>query len=243
MRTSELSKILLTSAAVVLISAGAKADGPIIRHAADFFRFNGTEFTTTTTAVAFPGTPDGALFYTKTVLVPSDSNVLFVSIFATGDAHGGAADWLSCRINGALCRPATTTGVDGAPAGWITLVKIPTDGGPSPVLNNCNDGGGGTADCHDNAIAYEWCAVLPPSSVERPFNVQLKFATSIAGQNVFLEKGHVYLDSSRIAQTDRCASAPTGTRASETGDPLDVALKAAAATGTTVATTVRQPHR
>jgi hypothetical protein len=235
MRTSELSKFLLTSASVALLSAGAKADGPIIRHAADFFKFNGTEFTTTITAAAFPGPPDGALFYAKTVLVPSDSNVLFVSIFATGDAHGGASDWFSCRVNGALCRPQSTSGIDKAPAGWISLVKIPTDA--SGALNNCNDGGGGTADCHDNAIAYSWCAVLPPRTVETPFTVNLKFATSIPGANVFLEKAHVYIDSSRISQTDRCASSPTPPSG---GDPLDLALKAAAAKGEAVAVTVRQ---
>jgi hypothetical protein len=234
---TELSKFLLTSATVVLISAGAKADGPIIRHAADFFKFNGTEFTTTITAATFPGPPDGALFYAKTVLVPSDSNVLFVSIYATGDAHGGAADWFSCRINGALCRPQSSGGIDKAPGGWITLVKIPTDA--SGALNNCNDGGGGTADCHDNAIAYSWCAVLPPRTAETPFTVNLKFATSIPGANVFLEKAHVYIDSSRISQTDRCASSPTPPSASESGNPLDLALKAAAAKGVPVATTVR----
>lgn len=241
MRTSNLSKFLLTSAAVVLISAGAKADGPIIRHAADFIKFNGTEFTTTITAAAFPGPPDGALFYSKTVLVPSDSNALFVSIFATGDAHFGAADWFSCRVNGALCRPeSTVTGIDKAPAGWITLVKIPTDG--DGVANNCNDGGGGTADCHDNAIAYSWCAVLPPIApgTVQSVTVALKFATSTAGSNVFLEKGHIYIDSSRISQNDRCGFFPgAGALANETGDALDLALKAAAAKGVPVAATVR----
>lgn len=233
MLTSNLSKLLLTTTAVVLISAGAKADGPVIRHSADFFKFDGTEFTTTITASP-TGSPDGALFYRKSVLVPSDSNVIFVTLYATGDAHGGAADWFSCRLNGAFCRPATTTGIDKAPKGWIALVKIPTDA--SGALNNCNDGGGGTADCHDNAVAYSWCVLLPPRSVETPVTVDLKFATSIAGKNVFIEKGHVYIDSSRIAQADQCALSPIRA-SSESGNALDLALKAAAAKEA-IATTV-----
>lgn len=147
-------------------------------------------------------------------------------------------------MNGALCRPeSAVTGIDKAPAGWITLVKIPTDA--SGVLNNCNDGGGGTADCHDNAIAYSWCTVLPPITpgTVRSVTVALKFATSIAGSNVFLEKGHIYIDSSRISQRDRCGGpTTTSAAANETGDALDLALKSAAANGVAVATTVSKQH-
>ena len=108
-------------------------------------------------------------------------------------------------MNGINCNPAgSTTGIDQAPVGWITLLKIPA----ATEATNCNDGGGGTADCHDNAISYEWCQNIGPSSVDRQFNVVLKMATSIAGQFVFLEKTRIYIDSSAIASSaDRCKRA------------------------------------
>jgi len=225
-------------------SPGAEAlDSSIFRLAADFFKFDGTEFTTTTTAVAgpsifVPGTLDGALFYTKKVSVPKGSNTLYVSIYATGDTHFGAAEWLSCRAApqaspgiAPFCRPsADPTAIDQAPSGWISLLKLPQDVQTPNGANNCNasgvggDGGGGSADCHDNAIAYQWCVPVRGDSV---VTVNLRMATSINGRAVFIEKGHVYIDSSHISQTDRCALLGD--------DPLAAALKAAVATGEEVA--------
>lgn len=242
------NKLLLASA-VCLVSGGAAAvDGPLFRHAADYFKFDRTEFVTTITAAntaTLPTTlPDGALFYRKTVMVPAFSNVLFVSFFTTGDAHGGAKDLFSCRlrIGGPsaplkFCRPTTPpippgTGVDTAPNGWITLLHVPR----SSTTTNCNDGGGGTGDCHDNGISYQWCVQIPDVPVRVlpiPVIVDLKMATSIPGQPIFIEKGHVYIDSSRMEQSNRCTSAPgvSGLTASvESSDPLAAELKAAAAT-------------
>ena len=198
-------------ASVALASGGAiAADGPLIRHSADFFKFDGTEFTTTATADANPAIADGALFYDRTVLLPSSSNVLYVTLFTTGDTHGGAALWLSCRYSiGAaqpnLCRSNSPPGggIDEAPNGWVAVKKLPV---PVDGATNCNDGGGGAADCHDNAIAYSWCVELP-SPTPISVRVRLRMATSIAGQNVFIEKGQVYIDSSSINQKANCIRA------------------------------------
>jgi hypothetical protein len=186
------------------VSPGAKADGPIFRHAADFFKFNGTEFLTATTATA-QSPPGGALFYRKRIVVQSTppSNTLYVSIYAKSDQHGGAALWLSCLVNGVFCRPSAASFFEGTPPSWIALQKLPRTPG-DPTLN-CNNGGGGSADCHDNGVAYEWCVPVRPDSI---VTVDLRMATSIAGRNVFLEGGHVYIDSSQITQPNRCVEAP-----------------------------------
>jgi hypothetical protein len=211
-------------------------DSAIFRHSADFFKFDGTEFVTGTTAVSganptTPGTPDGALFYRKRVAVPKTSTILYVSIFATGDSHNGAALWLSCRVNLAFCRPSPARAVDKAPSGWIALLKLPQAVPPVTATNNCNDGGGGTADCHDNGVAYQWCVPVRGGSTVQ---VDLKMATSKAGSDVFIEKGHVYIDSSRIVQPDRCLQSP---------QPVGAALKAAGAQEEVAGSTTQEERK
>jgi hypothetical protein len=188
--------------------------GFIRRLAADFFEFDGSEFSTSLTAVVgpdefTPGPKDGFTFFTKKVKVPWDSNTLYVSIYTTGDAHGGAALWMSCRVDGNFCRPSKNPkGIDQAPSGWIALLKVPTSAG----TNNCDDGGGGPADCHDNSIAYQWCVQLPKKTWKhtgwKERTVELKLATDTEGQSVFIEKGHVYIDSSKIHGDNRCTPVP-----------------------------------
>jgi hypothetical protein len=129
------------------------------------FTPSGTEFSTDVTAVNgpdifTPGDPDGALFFRKKVTVPERSNTLYISLYTTGDVHGGAALWLSCRVDGRFCRPSAAGAVDQAPSGWIALLKLPQDVQDPEGTNNCNDGGGGTADCHDNGITYQWCVPI-----------------------------------------------------------------------------------
>ncbi len=215
-RNLKYSLAALALAVCSSVGPGAKAqDNPLIRHSADFFKFDGTEFFTTVTAVngpnpTTPGNPDGALFYRKKVTVQRTSNILYVSIYTTGDSHDGAALWLSCRVNSAFCRPATPVAVDKSPSGWIALLKLPQDVQTPSGANNCNDGGGGSADCHDNAVTYQWCVPVRGGSAVL---VDLKMATSKAGSSVFIEKGHVYIDSSGIRQPDRCVQAPPVVRA------------------------------
>jgi hypothetical protein len=151
-KTMQMLKMYMRSlaATVVMLTSGAAIagpDGPLFRHAADFFKFDGTEFGTTVTANANPAIADGALFYDRTVVLPSSSNVLYVTLFTTSDQHGAAALWLSCRytIGGVvtLCRSGPT-GIDEAPAGWVAVNKVPSVVGTTN--NNCNDGGGGPGD-------------------------------------------------------------------------------------------------
>jgi len=163
---------------------------PLIAHAthmrrlaANFAKWDSTEFSTT------GGTSSPLNFYTKTVTVPAatGNNVIYVTLSTAGDGHDGAALLLRCRVDGVPCNGGSTfTGG----AGWIVLQKIPDFDADS---NNCNDGGGGGADCHDNSFTYTWCkAVLAGSRT-----VKLDLASSNGGV-VFMEGTHVYIDSNSI---------------------------------------------
>ena len=210
---SNMRKLVLASAVVVLIGGGAKAD-TLIREAADFFKFDGSEFFTTTTAVSFPASPQGSLFYTRTLTPNANSNVLFVSVFATGDENGGANSWLSCQVNGRPCRLSAAVATDGAPKGWITLHHLPPGG--------------------DNDLAYQWCELLAPG----PVTVDLRLATSAAGSQVAITKGHVFINSTKLGGPNRCVNVvpPAGaTVGAEASDPMALALKARAAKGDNVA--------
>lgn len=215
--------IACTAGAMVLAgSLAAEASGQLRRYAADYWSFGGGEFSTTNPSLAgvdvntpAPAPNDGALFYRKTITVNSSINTLYVGVDTTGDAHDGAALRLSCRINGAFCRTsANPAGVDGAPSGWITLLKVPTSDGNT----NCNDGGGGSADCHDNNVNYTWCIplepYLAPDGGNTPVTIDLKMSSSSTGGVsdglVFIEKGHVFIDGSKFTPASagsRCGEA------------------------------------
>ncbi|TAL02055.1 MAG: hypothetical protein EPO03_12895 [Porticoccaceae bacterium] len=220
--------IVCTTGALVLAgSLAAEASGQLRRYAADYWSFGGGEYFTTNTSLAGPdeATPaaapnDGALFYRKTITVNSSINTLYVEVDTTGDAHDGAALRLSCRINGKFCKTSNNpSGVDGAPSGWITLLKVPTDVQDPTGTNNCQDGGGGSADCHDNNINYTWCIplepYLAPDGSNTPVTIDLKMSSSstdgVSDGVVFIEKGHVFIDGSKFTPASagsRCGQAP-----------------------------------
>jgi hypothetical protein len=82
-------------------------------------------------------------------------------------------------------------------------------------------------------VAYEWC--IPVRGGKRVTG-DLKMATSTAGDFVFIEKGHVYIDSSLIAQPNRCTSEPVTSR----GPEMTAELRAALAAGEEVAGTTTE---
>jgi len=190
------------------LPAPASANGPILRIAADFFNFDGTETFTAAPVFAPDGTlVDGTTVFLKSVFIPPGSNTVYVTISTTGDTHDGAALWLSCRIDGVPCNPGTG-GAGEAPAGWINLNKH-----KNYALGLTGDGGGGAGDMHDNSIYYTWCVQRGSG----PARVELKMASSGpdfetgTGDTppfVFFEAAHVYIDASRIAGENRCTPAP-----------------------------------
>jgi len=160
----------------------SKAQTALRRLAAEFRNFDGTE------SVTGAGVP-GALIWTKTIFVPSSDNVLYVTLSTTGDTHDGAASWFTCMVDGAFCNPGSG-GAAGAPPGWIALLKEPAGGANA----NCNNGGGGPGDCHDNGIYYTWCTKIDPGT----HTVELRMASGAPPALVFIEAAHFYIDSNQF---------------------------------------------
>ena len=193
----------LSTVGFVAIALNANA-GDLYRIASDFAKFNGTEFSTTAVGVGVPPAGGGTVIYSKSVIVPPNTTSLYVTVSTTGDTHKGAAHWFACTLDGVSCR-TNPGGVDTAPSGWISLLKLPIATGGS---TNCNDGGGGPADCHDNNVYYTWCVKTTPSNLTALRTVRVKMATSIAGNTVFAEKAHFYVDAN-VGPVGECALAPT----------------------------------
>ncbi len=79
--------------------------------------------------------------------------------------------------------------------------------------SNCNDGGGGTGNCHDNSVYYTWCTAIEPAGGGSGLGggahtVQIRLATSDSGNRVFIEAAHSYLDASDIEPENACVPAP-----------------------------------
>src|SRR5258708_15740763 len=108
------------------MTLAAQAQGPIHRLSAQFKNFDVSETTT-------PSAVPGINAYTKTVLVPSTDNTLYVTISAVGDTHKGNAGWFSCNLDGDPTLVPTASysnpgsgGAAGAPAGWLSFEKHST---------------------------------------------------------------------------------------------------------------------
>ena len=176
-------KLTIVALAVViaLSLAGCTSTG-LMRHVAEY-RFGFEQLTNNTaTGIGTGGDP----IYSKTFALPSGQNTLYVTLSTTGDTHGGAASWFSALVNGAVCNKGDE-GAGFAPGGWIPLQKH-ISSGPG------GDGGGGAGDMHDNGIYYTWCCrenVRPGGSN----TVEIRMASSIQGQFVFVERSHYYIDS------------------------------------------------
>lgn len=172
--------------------AGAQATGGSLRRlAADGLYHGGGEASTALE-------PPGVDIYQKTVLVPLGVNTLYLTMSTTGDAHGGAGSCFSANVDGnffnggdqgaARCADNATTPV----SGWVTLLKLPDI--VDAVTTNCNSGGGGSGDCHDNSITYQWCTPITPGV----HDVEVRMATSNAGQPVFIEQAFFYVDANQL---------------------------------------------
>ncbi len=161
-----LTSTLLLAAAGLLVAGSVSADdggAPRKRLLSKEFQNNtsvggtGEIFTNVT---ALPAGAGGVPIYTKTLLgIPDDIDVLDIEFEGQGDQHNGSALLMNAKVNGVLCQPLLgQTGVGGGgphlATGWYTLGHLPQ----STTGTNCNDGGGGTADCHDNTIVFSCCA-------------------------------------------------------------------------------------
>jgi len=157
---------------------------------------------------ALPGGTGGVLIYSKTVFQPNGKDTLFVTFSGTGDTHNGAKLAMSCTIDGVLCSglgSGGSIGACGAPSGWICLNHLPE----ATTGNNCNNGGGGTGDCHDNNINQTWCG--PASGGAK--TVELRLAVipdnGLDGPSIaFIEGGKYFVDSTHFTSGDACTQNP-----------------------------------
>lgn len=69
---------------------------------------------------------------------------------------------------------------------------------PGTDTGNCNDGGGGTADCHDNNIMFSCCSQITPDTAATTHTVKIRLADLPGGvPNVaFYERSTIYVDGS-----------------------------------------------
>ncbi len=142
--------------------------------------------------------PGGVSCFGTTQFVPSSANVLRVTMSSAGDTHNGARLRVGCLI-----RPASTGvwsfcnafGTGAAPGFYITKNKL-----PQPTANtNCNDGGGGSADCHDNSIEQTWCI---PVDTPDTFDIDIRIGPGPelagGGNFAFIEASTFFVDSTKV---------------------------------------------
>ena len=171
-----------------------------------------------TSAAATAGGTGGTPVYTKTFTIPNDVDVLYVTFSAQGDTHRGSALLMNAAVNGTLIQPlAGQTGIGGGGShvqtGWYTLLILPTTStDPLTPANNCNDGGGGTADCHDNAIYFSGCINIGHHNPADPFTVVIKLANLPGGDGntSFYERSTIYIDGQKDTTGNLCKGVGTG---------------------------------
>jgi len=195
-----------------LLAAGPLSADPLNRLSADFQNSTslggGTEIATNLA-------PPGILVYTKSV-VPIDRTTgqplqtLYVTFSAQADVHNGSALLMTATVNGQFCQPllGETAGGGTTFPNWYTLLRL-----PAPTTGtNCNDGGGGTADCHDNVISFTCCAhigIVPPtpegSSPGVPVNIRLADLPGGDVNTAFYERSTIYIDAVSDPNNKLCA--------------------------------------
>jgi hypothetical protein len=186
------STVLITATGL-LIGGPASAD-LLNRLSADFQNTASGANEVSTNLAAGAGGTGGRLVYSKTVPAPANLRTLYVTFSAQGDAHNGSALLMRATVNGRLCQPllGQTGGGGGGThvqTGWYTLIHLPQ----STTGTNCNDGGGGTADCHDNTIYFSCCTrtATPPNPLVKIYLANLPGG----GANIsFYERATIYVD-------------------------------------------------
>jgi len=208
------------------------------RISAEFLRFDDTE-SFTAIAACGPDTPTrsgcsaastpgsgGKLVYSKSIFTPGGTKVLYVTISAVGDNHGGESNYVSCNIDGpsgvgnktTVCNPlpvAVGTSVDAAPEGWTTLTHhfaYNTDYGSNGLVGLFSgDGGGGTSDEHDNDYYYTWCKPITTGSHTINLRMGNKTGTTSSSfgeaTTVFFEKAFIFIDVSDAPPFGACSAA------------------------------------
>jgi hypothetical protein len=205
--------LVTVSALALLVAGGASRANaaPLQRMAADFQNNTTVGGTGEISTTATP-TSGGLLVYQKTLSIPFE--VVYITFSAQGDVHNGSALLMQAAVDDAagnetICQPMAgqTGGGGGGPTvfpQWMTLLKVPVistvTAAPDGFTTNCNDGGGGSGDCHDNTIMFSCCALIRPDSGTPPttHTVNIRLADLPGGDSnfAFYERSTIYVDAS-----------------------------------------------
>jgi hypothetical protein len=124
---------------------------------------------------------------------------------------------MTATVDGTFCQPllGETEGTGTTFPHWYTLLKVPA----STTGTNCNDGGGGTGDCHDNTIYFSCCARIAPCSIDSGtctnpvVNIRLADLPGLdptvpgsAANVAFYERSTIYIDGVSDPNNKLCAA-------------------------------------
>lgn len=146
----------------------------------------------------------GKIIDSEIVTTAADTNVILVTVSATGDSHNGAQTDLGCKVDGALCETILEV-VPATPTGWVAVQRY-FDPDTTLTAGFAGDGGGGPADWHDNNINQTWCVAIEPT-LDNTHTVVLKlgastvFATTgvASAKIVFLDNVKVYIEGAHVS--------------------------------------------
>jgi len=199
-----IGTVLLATAGLVL----AQSDPPLQRLSSEFQNVVSGVVEAFTTNAALPGGAGGLEVYRKNLAIPTDVNVIYITLSAQADVHNGSALLMNARVAGTLIEPLLGSTVAGphTQSGWWTLLHLPQAGAG---VTNCNDGGGGTADCHDNTIHFSGCARVVPGSTVL---VTISLADLPGGDNnfAFYERSTINIDGLADLTGSQCRGVGTG---------------------------------
>ncbi len=127
-------------------------------------------------------------FYTEPIFLAGAKRTVYITFVASADSHGGARVLMKGEVDGEAC----TGGPGATPTapGWQSINMMPAGGANA----NCNNGGGGPGDCHDNSVIYTCCRNVQKPG---PHTVALSMASGGPSGTVFFEQAHVYVDSTK----------------------------------------------
>lgn len=203
--------------------AAVTAKAAALQRLSSEFQSSGEISTAATPIASGPGAPGGVVVYDKVISLPQE--VTYITFSAQGDTHLGtdsgtgitdsagllmSASIVDSAGTETVCQPmASASGAAAVQAPWMTLIKL-----PPPGTGGCNtgtgDGGGGPADCHDNAFSFSCCVLTRPDSSGTTHHVKIRMASTNGG-TVFYEDSTINIDSGPNAGGNFCQSVGTAT--------------------------------
>jgi len=173
---------VLTALAVGSTVAYVQASAVVSRERADRLAM-GFEIATNST-IAAP-----LNFYTEPIFLSGAKRTVYITFVASADTHNGARLLMRGEVDGEAC----TGGPGATPTapGWQSINMMPAS---NSGASNCNNGGGGPGDCHDNSVIYTCCMNVQKPG---PHTVALSMASGGLAGTVFFEQAHVYVDSTK----------------------------------------------